>query len=302
MSIAMRDDRPSTTAAIVAFARAAAAGDQDQVTRDLVPLRYRKWLENAAKSGFSGSFHRGVVATSTLGLTGHMRLRTASIDEAVEAAVAQGVRQVVVLGAGLDVRAHRMASLKEAVVYEVDHPASQQFKRQRIGQHATAAREVRYVTVDFERQEMTEPLLDAGFDASEPSFWIWEGVTMYLETAAMIASLESIARLSAPGSGLAVTYLTGNMAPLGLPLQGIIHKMFGAIDEPLVGLIETDVLHDHLERAGFVVEQDGCSRQWVERHGGSSLLPLPFRAERLAIVGRVATSDEAKEPTTTSSD
>ncbi len=297
----MRDDRPSTTAAIVAFARAAAAGDQDQVTRDLVPRRYRKWLEDAAKGGLVGSLNRGFISTWTLGLTGHMRLRTASIDAAVETAVGQGIEQIVVLGAGLDIRAHRMPTLRQAIVYEVDHPASQQFKRRRVDNHTPLAREVRYVTVDFERQGLTEPLLDAGFDTSRPSFWIWEGVTMYLEAEAMVASLDAVARLSCPGSGLAVTYLTRNMAPMGLPVQGIIHKMFGAIDEPLVGLIETEDLHGHLERAGFAVEQDGCSRQWVEKHGGSSLLPLPFRAERLAIVVRVAPKDEHKRDEISSS-
>ena len=104
----MRDDRPSLTAAVVAFARGAAAGSDDPITRDLIGSSYRRWLERAAAPGLGGWASRNMIRAWTLGLIDHMALRTAAIDAALLETVSAGAGQVVVLGAGLDVRAWRL--------------------------------------------------------------------------------------------------------------------------------------------------------------------------------------------------
>ena len=133
-----------------------------------------------------------------------MVARTVAIDDAVRAAAAP---QVVILGAGLDGRAWRMPELRDAVVFEVDHPDSQREKRARVAALQPVARDIRFVPVDFTRDRLDDALAAAGHDATRPTTWIWEGVVMYLELADIEATLSVIARRSAPRSRLIVLYL-----------------------------------------------------------------------------------------------
>jgi O-methyltransferase involved in polyketide biosynthesis len=114
----------------------------------------------------------------------------------------------VILGAGFDTRAWRLDALADATVFEVDHPDTQALKRARAAALPAKAREVRFVATDFRRDDLAASLRAAGYDESRPAFWLWEGVTMYLRPEAVAANLEALAALSAPGSHLALTYLS----------------------------------------------------------------------------------------------
>lgn len=128
--------------------------------------------------------------------------RTAYIDDAVRAAVADGIDQVVILGAGFDCRAHRMPELAAASVYEVDRGETQAVKRARV----TGPRAVRYVAVDFLRDDVGAALAAAGWDARRRSLFLWEGVTNYLTEAAVRGTLDWIGT-AAPGSRVVFTYI-----------------------------------------------------------------------------------------------
>ncbi len=132
-----------------------------------------------------------------------MVARTVEIDDAVRGA---GTPQVVILGAGLDGRAWRMAELRDVLVFEVDHPDSQREKRARVGALTQTAREVRFVPVDFTRDRLDDALAAAGHDPDRRTTWIWEGVVMYLTPADVEATLAAIARRSARGSRAIVVY------------------------------------------------------------------------------------------------
>jgi methyltransferase (TIGR00027 family) len=106
-----------------------------------------------------------------------MRVRTLAIDEAVLAAARDGIRQLVVLGADLCARAWRMEGLADTKVYEVDYPATQDYKRTRLGDLAPKARGVKFVGVDFETDDLKRALEAAGHERAAPTTWIWEGVT-----------------------------------------------------------------------------------------------------------------------------
>ena len=153
----------------------------------------------------------------SLGLVEHLALRTLAIDRVVAASVAKGADQVVILGAGLDARAWRMDAMARAVVFEVDHPSTQRFKRERLGSRTSAGEraraDVRFVEVDFERESLAARLAEAGHDVRRATTWIWEGVTPYLAPEATRATLAIVAVRSAPGSVLAVTYATPSMEP-----------------------------------------------------------------------------------------
>lgn len=122
-------------------------------------------------------------------------LRTAWLDEQVRRFTRgpSGFRQVVVLGAGLDTRAARLAQ-PGVRFFEVDHPASQREKLTRLGALAGYPRQAAtYVECDFEHHDFLERLAAAGFDPAEPAVVTWEGVTMYLNEAAVRHTLARVA-------------------------------------------------------------------------------------------------------------
>lgn len=130
--------------------------------------------------------------------------RTRFLDERIEEAVSRGARQVVLLGAGFDARALRLPALGSCAVYELDHPATQDRKRRRMGTRPPA--NLRFVPIDFQRDPLAETIAARGFDERQRSLVIWEGVTNYLTRDAVEETLRWCAR-GAPGSEVWFTYI-----------------------------------------------------------------------------------------------
>ncbi|HVW93710.1 MAG TPA: class I SAM-dependent methyltransferase [Devosia sp.] len=118
-------------------------------------------------------------------------------EERLAAAVATGIRQIVVLGAGLDTTALRGLHGERGVRYfEVDHPATQAWKRRRIAEAGLPApAELTFAPVDFERQTLGDGLAAAGFDPLLPAFFVWLGVVPYLTEAAIFETLRFVAQV-----------------------------------------------------------------------------------------------------------
>jgi len=133
--------------------------------------------------------------------------RTRLIDDAVTAALASGVEQVVILGAGFDGRAYRLPGIERTRVFEVDHPTTSAAKRARLTALLGALpSHVRFVGLDFDRQPLLAALDAAGCDRTRRSAIIWEGVTNYLTADAVDATLRDVATF-AQGSVLLFTYV-----------------------------------------------------------------------------------------------
>jgi methyltransferase (TIGR00027 family) len=134
-------------------------------------------------------------------------VRARVAEDTVERALAEGVGQYVILGAGLDSFAYRRPGLLSRLrVFEVDHPASQAWKRQRLeelGIDCPAG--LVFAAVDFETQTLREGLEPAGFDFGAPALVSWIGVTMYLTLEAIEATLATVAE-SAAGTRIVMTY------------------------------------------------------------------------------------------------
>jgi len=142
----------------------------------------------------------------------YLALRTRFFDDEVRAAIARGVRQIVILGAGLDTRAARLAT-EGVSFFEVDQGATQEDKRARL--RAMAAYPIdaaRYVSCDFERQDFLDRLAATGHVASEPSLVLWEGVVYYLSEAAVRATCTRIASGCHPATTLALDLVGKRMA------------------------------------------------------------------------------------------
>lgn len=272
----MREGKPSFTAAAVAAARAVRG--VDPLAQGLVDGTLA-WL---VRVGRAGKAPAAALNLATLGLLDHIEMRTRAIDAAVREGVAGGTTQLVILGAGLDARAWRMADLARVHVFEVDHPSTQAFKRSRVGARQPAARDVRFVAVDFSRDDLGDALAAARHDPDSPTFWIWEGVTPYLPREAVRSTLAAIAARSAPRSRIAVTYGTPDGTPLGPAAVRVANVAFRVMGEELVGLISLDEMHAELDAAGFRVIDDTPASEWGARYGGKKRRLL-LVDERLAV-------------------
>jgi methyltransferase (TIGR00027 family) len=133
--------------------------------------------------------------------------RTRFIDDRATKVLDSGVTQVVILGAGFDARAYRLAAVAKHSVFEVDHPATSAAK-QAVVKRALGAlpRHVRFVGVNFDSESLAATMNSAGYDAEKRTLFIWEGVSNYLSEGAVDATLRWCAA-SRAGSTVIFTYI-----------------------------------------------------------------------------------------------
>jgi methyltransferase (TIGR00027 family) len=264
----VRPGKPSRTAEFVAFNRALGTlaprvpGFSDPFAVQFLPEKWRKRVERTRASLASGArtspypFWQRPMGT-------YLQFRTVILDRAL--AASPPVQQVIVLGAGLDSRAWRLDSLKDTIVFEVDFPSSQAWKRERAATIPHKAKDVRFVAIDFERDQLAPLMRAAGCDPAKPAFWLWEGVTMYLRPEAVSANLGAIAALSARGSRIAFTYLrkTNGRAPRSLVLA--------LMGEPLRSAFSPGEMTDLAKSHGWRRIQDSNVQDWLKETPGLKL-------------------------------
>jgi len=136
-----------------------------------------------------------------------MVMRSRHTEDLLAQALDRGIRQFVILGAGLDSFAYRRNDLATIVnTFEVDHPASQQWKQRRLRKlGVTLPPNLTFVPVDFEMQTLTDSLRKSEFLLAKPAFLSWLGVTQYISIEAVCGMLREIANL-APGTEIVFTY------------------------------------------------------------------------------------------------
>lgn len=182
-----------------------------------------------------------------------MVARARFAEDELAAAVARGATQYVILGAGLDTFAYRNPYPEGALhVFEVDHPATQEWKRKRLAAgEISIPPSLTFAPVDFERQSLPEGLRDAGFDAGKITFFSWLGVIMYLNREAALGTLEFIA--GTLGGGVVFDYALPR-ASLGF-LQKIafdnLARRVKAAGEPFQLYFDPAELAAELHRPGF---------------------------------------------------
>jgi methyltransferase (TIGR00027 family) len=203
----MDQAKPSRTALRVAMRRAAhQIYDAQPLVFDdpiAVPILGKEYAEELQRT--PGRNPDANDRPWSVGLRAFMVARSRYAEDKLAQAIANGVTQYVLLGAGLDTFAHRnpYASLH---VFEVDHPATQQWKRELLQINNIAAPDRHtYIPVDFERQSLDEQLQSAGFKSGIPTFFSWLGVVPYLTLAAFRGTIEFVAA-QPQGSGVALDY------------------------------------------------------------------------------------------------
>ncbi len=248
----MRNEGPSRTAIGVAVHRAAhQLVDIPPVFVDPFALRIvgpkaRTVLERnprrVARQPFA-SYLRAVLA-----------VRSRVAEEALAAAVGRGVRQYVVLGAGLDTFALRNcdASLR---VFEVDHPNTQRWKRRRLQEeHLGEPPNLTFVPVDFEHQDLETELRKAGLSRDRSTFFSWLGVVPYLRIDAIWATLRAVAASVGRDGGVAFDFMSRppRRHLLGRLILWSRARRVARLGEPFQSFLEPADLSRQLRSIGFV--------------------------------------------------
>src|SRR5262249_1640225 len=187
----MKPNEPSRTALIIARQRAAhQVLDHGSILYDPFAM---KILREDEKDVLQFANEHPLASIGRLFTTARSRIA----EDALSGAVERGIRQIVILGAGLDTFALRSPhSARQIRIYEVDHPATQAWKRQRLAEAQLALPPwLVFVPVDFERDDLGEMLVGAGFQQNSPAFFTWLGVVPYLTQDAIGNTLDYMASI-----------------------------------------------------------------------------------------------------------
>ena len=182
-------------------------------------------------------------------------LRVRYAEDGLREAISAGLAQYVILGAGFDTFSLRHRDLADQVqVFEVDHPATQHIKRERVRRVAGhLPPNLAFVPVDFEVDRLDEVLARSEFDAEQPAFFSWLGTTYYLTKEAIRETLGCIAAVAAPGSRLVLDYkLARHLIPeQSLPLNDKLERLVKRVGEPMLSEFAPEELTEEMARIGW---------------------------------------------------
>jgi methyltransferase (TIGR00027 family) len=252
----------------------------DPLVKDLVGTPIRFLMQFAAMRRLTLQQSDAI----TKGIYGAQICRTRYIDDAVKAALAQGIDQIVILGAGLDTRPYRLQGIEHVKVYEVDLPAVQADKKRKIEQHfGRLPGHVTFVPIDFDTQTLETVLADTMVDRSRLALYIWEGVTQYISEDGVRQTLDFVGK-SAPGSSIVFTYVLKSIIERRSDIPNA-DKMMDRVAEqsPWIFGLEPSGIQHYLETFHLFLVDEVGSVDYQEKY----LSPLGrvmevFAGERIA--------------------
>ncbi|RDI63872.1 class I SAM-dependent methyltransferase [Nocardia pseudobrasiliensis] len=262
----MEDDGPSRTALVTAYARAYhQIADRprifiDPLAASLLGVTPAQLIE----LGTPTTDHPvNAVADRSRRLFFATRARFA--EDRVAASVAAGVRQVVILGAGLDTFAYRNAR-PDVRVYEVDHPATQAWKRERLAAAGIDRPDtLAFVPVDFETRTLAAGLEAAGFDRGDPAVFVWLGVVFYLTPDAARVTLEYIAGQARPVEVIFDYLQPGDTDEDRVQLRARADRL-AAAGEPFFSYFTPHDMAARLHALGFTDIEDHSAPDLIARY------------------------------------
>ncbi|HEY6521698.1 MAG TPA: SAM-dependent methyltransferase [Roseiarcus sp.] len=218
-------------------------------------------------------------------------MRSCLAEDSARRAIENGVRQILVLGAGLDTFAYRLEPTHGLRVFELDHPATQAEKRRRLAEAQIAEpAHVSYVAHDFDRGSMKAALKAAGLDPDRGAFVLWLGVTPYLTGEKVFATLGELASLPG-GTEVVFDYANPPEAVEETDARNFHREMaerVAASGEPFRGYFDTPELHARARKLGFSEIEDLDRAALVARYLPD--LPVPPRPGPGGHVVRMATA------------
>jgi methyltransferase (TIGR00027 family) len=253
----MRKNQSSLTATGIAITRAIESAKPaeeriyyDPYARQFVPVWMYHLLGFFIRSGYA--------ETRGPGVNGFLMARERYIDDVLQNFIHEGLKQLVILGAGYDSRAYRF-DLSGVKTFEIDHPATQAEKLVKLRTiFGKIPEHVSYVPIDFNTQNLEERLLESGYDPRLKTLFIWQGVTMYLTPTAMDTTLAFPVKHSAPGSAIVFDYLYKAVLE-GIQKQNEIsnmHRYRFMTGEQLTFGIAENTVETFLKERGFREARD----------------------------------------------
>ncbi len=212
-------------------------------------LKSRKWRHFLQPRAFSPV---GLLIGQVIG-------RTRYAEDQLSAAIAQGASQYVLVGAGLDSFALRQSKAMSALkIFEVDHPDSQQSKKEQMALLGEIPSNVEFVSINFEEESLFEALVCSSYQRGQVSFFSWLGTTHYLQPETTLNTLRAIAKVAAIGSEVVFDYSIQYHKLKGAERLGSIalSRFTKYMSEPLIGQFEPEQLHTALNEMGFEVLED----------------------------------------------
>ncbi|MBN3511663.1 class I SAM-dependent methyltransferase [Mycolicibacterium nivoides] len=278
------------TALGVAASRAAETAQPEPLIRDefaflLVAAAGPAWAQLAGSEphwiGDNPEAHRIHVMARN-----YQAVRTHYFDDYFTEVTHDGIRQVVILAAGLDSRAFRLDWPAGTTVYEIDQPKVLEYKTATLGAHGAVAR-AQHVPVPIDlREDWPAALIEAGFDPEQPTAWLAEGLLPYLPGEAQDRLFELVGAHSAPGSRLAVEDFTMDPARY-TPEKRAARRARGEHMRASLGL---DIDADALMYTG---DERADAAEWLAAHGWD--VNAVDSADEMARLGRPAGVDELAE-------
>jgi len=258
----MKQHKSSKTAEIVAAFRASHTRyDNGSIFADpFAELFISKTAQRLLKSALRDKIFLRTLGAPALTLMAAVIVRGRYTEDQLNHAVAQGTQQYVLLGAGFDTFAiRRAADFPELQIFELDHPATQAMKKQRLAAaNLSLPNNHHFVSIDFEQQNIADALRNSAFNPHQASFWSWLGVTHYLQPATLQNTLQTIANFTPAALDLVLDYsLPDNLLPLYEKFGGKLARLSVALlGEPIVGQMAPKTLQQMASTLGWSVVED----------------------------------------------
>ena len=308
----------SRTSIFVAAGRAVGAREPDPVARNPDYLAEKLLgdpktldVDHPAVRALSLGYDEAMTNVEVVSHVRMMTIRTRFIDKALARAIAGGATQVIVLGAGFDTHAYRCQELlSRARIFEVDRPPTQELKKQRVLEVVgTPPSNLTYVPIDFQHEDLTDVLKRHDYDPAQRTFFILEGVTMYLPEEAARATFRFVGA-HPPGSGLVFDFVYRalidrlaeiDMANIPEAQKPFVQRFLDLIkDEPWVFGLPEDGEREFLREFGlelreaFPVGGEESSKRFLTKSDGTQLGAQAIAAAMARMAARARESAQAQ--------
>ena len=259
---------------------------RDRFAMGFLPLKYRV-IVRLLRVPVLGRALLAMRERQVPGIMGNLLCRTRFIDDTFRETVANGFDQIVILGAGFDSRVYRILGTTRIRIFEVDHPATQAWKRDRIERmHNELPSHVTFVPIDFQQQELGEAMAAAGFGTGAKTFFVWEGVTQFIAAEAVDGTFRYVSQAVAAGSRIVFTYIHRGLIDGSVQMKGA-QKLLSELErqgEPWLFGIDPVELTQYLTEYGLKLIEDVGAADYRTRY----LDPIGrrmdiFEGERVAV-------------------
>lgn len=260
----------------------------DRFSRELIPPAWKISLLPGLRQAIVA-----LIEASIPGYVGGLYCRTLYIDEALKNALAAGIKQVVILGAGFDARAYRIPGIQQVHIFELDLPNPQRLKQTFVKNIlGELPAHVSYVPIDFDRQDIDGVMTAAGFQKGVKTFFICEGVTQYISADAVDKIFRYIYCAAAKESEIVFTYIRQGIVD-GTDRKYEDQRMMSTVGDsgmPWVFGIAQSWLDEYLEQRGLKLVEDleaaDFQRRYLKPRGRDLHI---YNGERVALASILGT-------------